>query len=105
MLGYGDSALSSHISVYLDAGGRNQSLHKAGQSLPSQQTVSVLPDDGWGLYLYISTIRPLIAEFFSRRFHKWKHFCRISFPSYSNLDFSDIICKMLPEKKKKKEQE
>ena len=57
---------------------------------------------GWGLYLYISTIRPLIAEFFSRRFHKWKHFCRISFPCYSNLDFSDIICKMLPEKKKKR---
>ena len=55
MLGYRDSALSSHISVYVDAGGRNQSLHKAGQSLLSQKTVSVLPDDGMGfvsLYFY-----------------------------------------------------
>ena len=50
-----DSALSSYISVYVDAGGRNQSLHKAGQGLPSRQTVSVLPDDGMGfvsLYFY-----------------------------------------------------
>ena len=55
LLSYRDSALSSHISVYVDAGGRNQSLHKGGQSLPSQQTVSVLPDDGMGfvsLYFY-----------------------------------------------------
>ena len=55
LLGYRDSALSSHISVYVDAGGRNQSLHKGGQSLPSQQIVSVLPDDGMGfvsLYFY-----------------------------------------------------
>ena len=58
LLGYGDSALSSHISVYVDAGGRNQSLHKAGQSLLSQKTVSVLPNDGMGfvsLYFYDQT--------------------------------------------------
>ena len=58
LLGYRDSALSSHISVYLDARGRNQSLHKAGQSLLSQQTVPVLPDDGVGfvsLYFYDQT--------------------------------------------------
>ena len=58
LLGYRDSALSSHISVYLDARGRNQSLHKAGQSLLSQQTVPVLPDDGLGfvsLYFYDQT--------------------------------------------------
>ena len=55
LLSYRDSALSSQISVYVDAGGRNQSLHKAGQSLPNRQTVSVLPDDGMGfvsLYFY-----------------------------------------------------
>ena len=58
LLGYRDSALSSHISVYLDARGRNQSLHKAGQSLLSQQTVPVLPDDGLGfvsLHFYDQT--------------------------------------------------
>ena len=58
LLGYRDSALSSHISVYLDARGRNQSLHKAGQSLLSQQTVPVLPDYGVGfvsLYFYDQT--------------------------------------------------
>ena len=65
LLSYRDSALSSHISVYVDAGGRNQSLHKAGQSLPNRQPYLSYLMMGWGLYLYISTIRPLIAEFFS----------------------------------------